>query len=64
MQSSDCLRRYWLSTAYLMLGGPDNTRLNHAVKVLAVNCIFDVRWTCHSGYFLGIIRYGPMGPCH
>ena len=50
MQSSDCLRRYWLSTAYLMLGGPDNTRLNHAVKwlfekVLAVNCIFDVRWT-------------------
>ena len=34
MQSSGCLRRYWLSTAYLMLGGPDNIRLNHAVKWL------------------------------
>ena len=34
MQSSECLRRYWLSTAYLMLGGSDNTRLNHAVKLL------------------------------
>ena len=51
MQSSDCLRRYWLSTVlYLMLGGPDNTRLNQAVKwlfekVLAVNCILDVRWS-------------------
>ena len=50
MQSSDCLRRYWLSTAYLMLVGPDHTRLNHAAKwlfekVLAVNCIFDVRMT-------------------
>ena len=52
MQSSDCLRRYWLSTACLMLelDGPGNTRLNHAVKllfekVLAANCIFDVRWT-------------------
>ena len=48
MQSSDCLGRYWLSTAYLILGGHDHTRLNHAVKwlfgkVLAVNCIFDVR---------------------
>ena len=42
IQSSDCLRRYWLSTAYLMLDGPDHTRLNHTVKwlfekVLAVN---------------------------
>ena len=50
MQSSDCLRRYLLSTAYLMLCGPDHTRLNHAVKwlfekVLAVNCILDVMWT-------------------
>ena len=75
MQSSGCLGRYWLSivylmldgpdhtrlnhavkwlwfwlsTAYLMLGGPDHTRLNHPVKwlfdkVLAVNCMFDVRW--------------------
>ena len=52
MQSSDCLGRYWLSTEYLMLGGPDHTRLNHEVKwlfekVLAVNYIFDVRWTWH-----------------
>ena len=36
--------------AHLMLGGPDHTGLNHAVKwlfgkVLAVNCIFDVRLT-------------------
>ena len=50
MQSSGCLGRYWLSTACLMLDGHDHTRLNHAVKwlfgkVLAVNCIFDVRWT-------------------
>ena len=28
----NCLRRYWLSTAYLMLGGPDHTRLNNAVN--------------------------------
>ena len=39
-----------LSTEHLLLGGPDNTMLNHAVKwlfenVLAVNCIFYVRWT-------------------
>ena len=50
MQSSDCLRRYRLSTVYLMLDGPDNIRLNHAVKwlfetILVVNCILDVRWT-------------------
>ena len=47
MQSSDCLRKYWLSTVYLMLGGPYHTGQAESCalfeKVLSVNCIFDVR---------------------
>ena len=39
MQSSDCLRRYWLSTAYLMLVGPESFS-QVTVREGTVNCIF------------------------
>ena len=39
MPSIECLRKYKLSTVLSDVGGPDHTRLNHAVKRL-----FDLYW--------------------